>query len=235
MWKTLKSILLGRAARAEQSLETQNAALIIEQKLREAEAGHQSAKRGLAALVARMRAEQKALDGIETRIVDLDARTRAALAAGKETLARDAAGLIAELENEREARRAARDSAEEKAGRMRLAIERTERRLTDLRQGLHTAKSIEAERAVVGRLQGDLSATSAIAEGEAVLQRLLKSDDPVAEADALEEIEASLSGDAVVDRLADAGFGPARKVRADDILSRYRAEADATAPEQSPA
>ncbi len=225
MWKTIVAIFRGRAARAEEALETQNAALIIEQKIREAEAGHDAAKRGLAALIARSKTEQKALAAVETRIADLEERTRAALRAGKETLAEDAAKLLAELENERAVRTRALETADEKAARMRLAIEKTQRQLVDLRQGLITAKSIEAERAAFRDMKGDLSAAAALREGEAVLRRLAASEDPVEAVEALDALEADLNGAAVIARLAEAGFGGPGKVRAADVLARFRDEA----------
>jgi phage shock protein A len=222
--KTIAAVFLGRAARAEQALETQNAALIIEQKIAEAEAGWGAAKRGLAALIARSNSEKKALDYLDNRIGDLETRIRAALEAGKDALAADAAKLLAELENERSARSATLASAQDKAERMRLAIERTQRQLVDLRQGLITAKAIEAERRAIRHVKGDLSAAGALREGEAVLKRLLAGEDPIEGMEALDQLEAELSGDAVVDRLADAGFGDARKVRAEDVLARLKSE-----------
>ncbi|MEL7490253.1 MAG: PspA/IM30 family protein [Pseudomonadota bacterium] len=222
MWKTITAIFLGKRAQVEMALETENAALIIEQKIREAEAGHAAAKRGLAALIARSKAERKALDIVATRIADLTARTRAALDAGKEKLAADAAALLAELENEQAVRQRTLSGAEEKSDRMRLAIEKTQRQLVDLQQGLITARSIEAERSAIRHVKGDIAANSAIREGEAVLKRLLASEDPIEEIEALEELEADMSGETIIDRLADAGFGEATKVRAEDILARFR-------------
>ena len=157
-------------------------------------------------------------------MADLEQRTRDALAAGKEALAHDAAALLAQLENERNVRERSLIASKEKAERMRLAIEKTHRQLIDLRQGLITAKSIESERKAIGYIKGDISAHSAIAEGEAVLKRLLGSPDPVDAIEALEEIEADLSGDTVMDRLSDAGFGDNGKVKANDILDRLKAE-----------
>jgi len=224
MFKIMRTIFLGKAARVEQDIETANASIIIEQKIREAEAGHAMAKRGLAALITRSKSERKALNVLSGRITDLENRTREALAGGKESLAQDAAKLIAELENERAVRERTLISSQEKAERIRLAIEKTHRQLIDLRQGLITAKSIEVERHAVRNLKGDISAHSAIAEGEAVLKRLLGSPDPVATIEALEEIEADLSGDTVVDRLSEAGFGKSDKVQPSDILERLRAQ-----------
>jgi len=224
MFKTLRTIFLGRAARAEQELETANAAIIIEQKIREAETGHAIAKRGLASLITRSKSETKALDVLGGRMKDLEMRTRGALAEGKEALAQDAARLLADLENERNLRERTLMSSREKAERMRLAIEKTHRQLIDLRQGLITAKSIESERNAIGHIKGDLSAHSAIAEGEAVLKRLLDNPDPIDAMEALEEIEAGLSGGSVIERLDEAGIGKSDKVQAKDILDRLKAE-----------
>jgi len=224
MFKTLKTIFLGQANRAEQELETAHAAIIIEQKIREAEAGHAMAKRGLASLITRSKSEAKALEVLEKRMADLEDRIRQALAAGKEGLAHDAAALLAQLENERNVRERSLIGSKEKAERMRLAIEKTHRQLIDLRQGLITAKSIEAERKAIGHIKGDISAHSAIAEGEAVLKRLLGNPDPVDALEALEEVEADLSGDSVMNRLSAEGFGDNGKVKANDILERLRNE-----------
>jgi len=222
MFKTIHTIFLGKLGRAEHALETENAAIIIEQKIREAEAGHGSAKRGLAALIARTKSEEKALGYINKRISDLEVRTQAAVEDGKNDLARDAAQLIADLENERAVRERSLDSSREKAGRIRLNIEKTHRRLIDLRQGLLTAKSIEMERGAISQMRGKLSANSAIQEGEAVLERLLGGEDPVEIMNAYDEIESELSGDAVMDRLTEAGFGTPDKVRPEDVLARFQ-------------
>jgi len=222
---TIRTVFLGKLGRAEQALETENAAIIIEQKIREAEAGHGSAKRGLAALIARTRSEEKALSYINQRISDLEGRTIAALEDGKNDLANDAAKLIADLENERHVRQRTLESSQEKAGRIRLNIEKTHRRLIDLRQGLITAKSIETERSAIRNMKGKLSANSAIQEGEAVLERLLGSEAPLEIMEAYEDIESDLSGESVMDRLTEAGYGAPNKVRPEDVLARFKTKA----------
>ena len=233
MWKTIMTIVLGKSARVEQRLETENAALIIEQKIREAESGHEIAKRGLATLIARVKSEQKALSVIDARIEDLEARTRQAIEAGKDSLAGDAAKLLAELENERKVRQRTVITVDEKIDKMRLAIEKTQRRLVDLKQGLLTAQSIEAERSALTKMKGDLSANSALREGDAVLQRLLSSEDPVSQMEALEDIEADLSGASVIDRLSEEGFGKSEKVSAADVLERLKAQAPSVSQPQT--
>ena len=225
MYNIIRTIILGRQARAVQKLETDNAALIIEQKIREAEAGHAAAKRGLASLIVRIETEKRALEMLDTRLSDLTDRARRALEAGREDLAEEAATHIAEMENERTVRARTLSSAESKAQRVRLAIERTHRQLVTLRQGLITAQSVERERHAMRNMQGDAQALSAIREGEAVLNRLLGSEDPVAVMDVLDEIESDLSGESVTERLAGEGFGdPLRSTRS-SVLDRLKDEA----------
>ena len=226
MFKTLKSILIGQRLQVEAELETQNAALIIRQKIAEAEAGHASAKRGLAALIVKIRSEQKALGLLDSQIADLTERTRQALEKSDEALAREAAVLLAQLEDERTLRQHTLDSSRSKADRIRLAVERNHRQLISLRQGLVTAQSIERERRAIAGVGGQAgrSVSGSIREGEAVLSRLLASDDPVALDEVLGDIEDDLAGRSTIQRLSDAGCGASLKTRPEDILDRLRAQ-----------
>ena len=226
MWKLMRTIALGRKARAEQAIETANAAVIIEQKLREAESSHGRSKRALASLIVTIENEERALAALDNRLAELTDRTRSALEAGDDDLAASAAELVAQLENERRVRQDTLDRARSRAARMRLSIERTHRKLVDLRQGLITARAVERERQSLGSTTGRStdSALAAIREGEAVLQRLMGSEDPVGVDAQVDRIEDELSGRAVEERLADAGHGDPLRVRAQDVLSRLKAD-----------
>ena len=223
MWKTAITILRGRQDRRERAMETANAAVIIERKVTEAETAHGSAKRALASLIVKIESEERALAVLESRLSDLTERTRAALDAGKDDLARDAASLVAQLENEREVRERTLATSRAKAERLRLSVERVHRQVIDLRQGLITARSVELERRALGGAASSMSAGAAIREGEAVLRRLLDSEDPVALDETLDRIEDDLSGRSTEESLAEAGFGAPLRVRADDVLDRLRA------------
>lgn len=224
MLKTLKAVLVGRSVQVERTIETQNAAIIIDGKISEAEQGQAQAKRALASLITRAKAEEKALEALDRRINDLEPRIIQALEAGQNKLAEDAAHMLATLENEKRMRRETLYRTREKAGRLRLALEKTHRQLIDLKQGLLTARAIETERDAFRQIKGDFSARSAIREGEAVLQRLLQTDDPIEMMESLDEIEAELSGDRVIDEMAQAGFGDPIKLRGADILARIKSE-----------
>ncbi len=224
MFSTLITIMRGRSERAREGLEATHATLIIEQKIREAEAGHDRAKRSLASLILRERSEDKALAALKARKRDMEDRVRSALSAGKDALARDGADALADMENEAAARKEALERTRKSAARLRLLVEKSERRLVDLRQGLITARAMEAERRSAVEMRGGLGGTAALGEAEAVLRRTLASDDPIEAMDILDGIHAELSGDGLADRMAAEGIGQARRTRGEDILARFQAE-----------
>jgi phage shock protein A len=224
MFSTLMTIVRGRNERARDQLESTHAVLILEQKIREAEQGHNTAKRSLATMIIRERNEARALTSLNTRITDLEARAMAALDAEMDALAQEAAGALADLESERDTRNRAVDKTRMSTQRLRLMIEKCQRRLIELRQGLHTARSMDAERISATALRGDIAGAAALVEGEAVLKRVLESADVVEELDILDQLNAELDGDDLVDRLAASGLGAPVRTRGEDVLSRLRSQ-----------
>ena len=73
-------------------------------------------------------------------------------------------------------------------------------------------------------MRGGLGGAAALGEAEAVLRRTLASDDPIEAMDILDGINAELSGDGLVDRMAAEGIGQARRTSGEDILARFQAE-----------
>jgi len=235
MFTTLVALFRARSESSREKLEADNAVPLIEQKIREAEKGHETAKRSLAGLILRERQEDTALKSLTARREDMEARTRAALKAGMEDLAGDGANALADLDNEHAARSDALNRTRAGAQRLRLLLEKAERRLTDLRQGLITARALDDERRGGTALHGSLGGLGALMEGEAVLKRALAAPDVGGFADILDDINSELSGDGLIDRMADKGFGTALKARGDDILKRLKAGLDATPPAPNPA
>jgi phage shock protein A len=223
MFSTLMAIARGRANRARDDLENSNATVILEQKIREAQCGHDKAKRALATLILREKNETRALSALKARIDDLEGRTREALSSGMEDLAQEAANALAELETEK----CARDKALKRTGfsgqRLRLMIEKCQRRLMELQQGLIAARSLDDERVSARSMQGDIAGVAALVEGEAVLDRLLNRPDSVDEMEVLDQLNAELNGDDLVERLSEHGLGAPVRSRGEDVLDRLRA------------
>ncbi|TPI34837.1 PspA/IM30 family protein [Mesorhizobium sp. B3-1-9] len=222
MLSLIKTLLDGASARAEDNLKDRFAIDLLAQRIRDAEAGLAAAKQMLASLIVRQRAEQTSLDQLDRRIADLETRTLSALSAKNQALAEGGASAIAELENEREVRRATVKSLGEKTLRMRLSVEQAHRRIIDLNQGMISARAIDAERKAQSRLNRSIGRTASINEAEELLARIKESSDPFEEAGILDEIDGELRHEAIRERLAEAGHGPATKVRAEHVLARLK-------------
>src|SRR6188508_3327031 len=108
MLKTIVTLFRGATFRAEEEFADRSALLILDQHIRDAAAGIERAKRALAVAIAQDEAEGRRLDSTLARIADLEERATAALAAGREELATEAAEAIAMMEADRDAIREAR-------------------------------------------------------------------------------------------------------------------------------
>lgn len=222
MLNVLKTLLKGTAARAEERLTDEFAVDLIEQNIREAEQALAAAKSTLAALIIRRRGEQKLLDTIAGRLLDLEGRARAALGSGREDLAATAATAIADLENEQALRRATLAGLDQRVERTQAGVEKAHRRIIDLRQGMTMAQAADAERRAQRVLNRTIGNPNAIREAEALIARVVNGPDLFAEAEVLDQIDDDLNHTSIRDRLGDAGFGDRTRVRADDVLARLR-------------
>jgi phage shock protein A len=222
MLNVLKTLLDGASARAEERVTDHFAIDLIEQKIREADRGLGAAKQTLASLILRQRTEEKILERLRAETADLEKRARLALNDGREELAADAAKAIAELENEQAIRRNTQEQLTLRIVRTRSSIEKAARRLIDLRQGMISARAVDAERKAQTRLNRTIGRTDAMKEAEDLIARVVGSDDPLAESQILEEIEADLSPVSIRDRLGEAGYGHKAKVSAADVLARLK-------------
>ncbi len=220
MFGTLKTLITGANARAEEKVRDTYSIELIEQKIREAQAGLQAAKATLASLIQRGRAEMRQIEVLEARHKDMINRAKEALKGGREDLAAEAARAVAEMENELTLRRETASRLDTRILRLRQSVEATNRRIIDLKQGAIAAKAVRQEQNIQKRLNTTLAGQSPIGEAEALIERVLSRDDPFEQSEILKEIDQGLSRENIGDRLADAGFGPATKVTADDVLKR---------------
>src|SRR5260221_797449 len=108
MIKSFWTLVRGTVYAAEQAAVDRSALLVLDQHIRDAAAGIERAKRALAVAIAQDAAEGKRLDSTLSWIADLEERTPAAMVAGREDLATDAAEPIAMMQADRDAMREAR-------------------------------------------------------------------------------------------------------------------------------
>ncbi|SPH20171.1 hypothetical protein ASD8599_00910 [Ascidiaceihabitans donghaensis] len=221
MFGTLKTLMIGANARAEEHVRQVYSIELIEQKIREAQDGLKSAKYALAGLIQRARSEERLIATLNTRVTDLMARAGEAMAGGREDMAAQAAQAVADMENEIEVRRETLSRLESRILRLRASVETANRRIIDLKQGAIAAKAVKREHDVQSRLGRTLTQDSAIDEADALIKSVLGRDDPLEQREILNEIDQDLSHEGVADRMAAAGFGTASKTTAADVLKRF--------------
>ncbi len=222
MLTTLKVLFDGANARAEDRLKDTYAIELIEQRIREAETNLAAAKTTLASLIQRKRGEARMEETLTGRIETLTKRAREALADDREDLATEAATAIADMENEREIRRQTIERLETRIVQLQSSVERSHRRIVDLKQGAITARAVKREGRMQSALDRTLAGPSAADEAEALIKRVVDQDDPFEQGQILREIDRGLTGHSVDDKLADAGFGDPNRVTAQSVLNRLK-------------
>lgn len=224
MFSTLKTLLDGAGARAEDRLKDTYAIELIEQRIREAEANLSAAKVTLASLIQRKRSEERLANTLDTRIADLTKRAQEALAQDRSDLAQEAARAIAEMENEHGVRQTAIDSLASRISRLQVSVEAAHRRIVDLRQGAITARAVRFEAKSQARLNRTLSQGTAADEAEALIKRVVDQDDPFEKSQILRDIERGLDGRSAAEKLEDAGFGDPTRSTAASVLERLKSQ-----------
>ncbi|MBY4892838.1 PspA/IM30 family protein [Rhodobacteraceae bacterium N5(2021)] len=223
MFRTLTTLVNGANARAEERVRDHYSIELIDQKIREAEASLKAAKFSLASLIQRERSEARQVDALSNRIADLTSRAKLALADGREDMATEAAGAIAQLENELKVRHTTVERLETRILKLRHSVEGATRRITDLKQGAIAARAAKKEADIQRHLGRHVSQDTAFEEAEELIARVLNRDDPFEQTQILREIDEGLDRSDMTERLSDTGYGDPLKSTAADVMQRLRA------------
>jgi phage shock protein A len=232
MFKTLITLVRGRSFAIAEEVADQNALVILDQQMRDATGALERAKKAPAVAIAQDNQEGQRLDSTRARIEDLETRAVAAIEAGHDDLATEAAEAIATLEAERDASATVRTLFAAEITRLKGHVAQQQMRLSQLERGRRIARAAEAVRiARRGRIEGASLFEGTLVEAEATLTRLREHQ---AEADAAEAAydarDAATGPIAAAEKLAAEGFGPRRKPNAADVLARLRQRAGTARP-----
>jgi phage shock protein A len=231
MMKTLITLVRGRTAVIAEELGDQNALVILDQQMRDAAGALERAKKGLAVAIAQEGQEEQRLDATHARIADLETRAVAAIEAGRQDLAIEAAEAIATLEAERDASAAARTLFAAEIAKLKSHVLQQQMRFSQLERGRRIARAAEAVRvARRGRIEDAPLFAGTLAEAEATLARLREHQ---VEADTAEAVDAATGPSAVAEKLSAEGFGPRLKPNAADVLARLRERATGGKPDSN--
>ncbi len=224
MLKTLITLVRGRTITIAEEVANQHALVILDQQMRDAAGALDRAKKALAIAIAQQDQEGQRLDATRARIEDLETRAVAAIEAGRDDLATEAAEAIATLEAERDASATARALFTAEIARLKGHVLQQQVRFSQLERGRRIARAAEAVRvARRGRIETPPIFEGTLAEAETTLSRLRERQ---VEADAAEAafdaLDAATGPNAVAEKLSAEGFGPRLRPNADDVLARLR-------------
>lgn len=231
MFKTIVTLMRGRAFEAEERLADRHALSLLDQQMRDAAVSIERAKHALALAVAQDKAEERKLEAARTQIAELEMRAVEALKGGRDDLAQKAAETIASLEGDTQTAEKARAYFSAEIAKLERHVRNQSSRLAELERGRRIARAAEAVRiSRRGRLEEAPCQQATLSEAEATLTRLRERQQEacVAEA-ALDDLDAAGSeppAETINDQMASAGFGPAAKPRVSDVLARLKQKAE---------
>ena len=225
MFNVLVTLLRGKNADASDAFTDAHALPILRQQLRDCAAGVETARRSVAMVMAYAEREKKSADRIAAQLTDLEARALAALTMGRDDLATEAAGAIAQLEAERDTTTKAIATYNIEIAHLRSVLTEAEHRLRDLNRGHHLAIATNHTQRL--RDTAPRIATSNLDDAEATLARLQQCQSATeATRAAMLEMTASTNAEAMRNRLAAAGCGAPMRPDAASVLARLKAKAD---------
>lgn len=227
MFKTVVTLLRGRAFEAEERLADRHALSLLDQQMRDAALSVDRAKKALAIATAQDQTEARKLESTRAQIAELETRAVAALRAGREDLAGKAAENIAALEGDAQAAEKARKIFSAEIAKLERHVRNQAARIAELERGRRIARAAEAVRvARRGRLEEAPCRQSTLSEAEATLARLREQQTEVCAAEiALDALDAEPCAESLNETLANAGFGPPVKPRVSDVLARLKEKA----------
>ncbi len=225
MLAKLSALFRGTAREAGQSVVDANALKILDQEIRDADTAQGKARDDLAGLVARRRMAENELKSFGDQIAKYESSVRAALSQGKEDLAREVAGRIAELETEIGTRGPMIEGMKEAETRLRTAISTTDQKIETLRREIDIVKvndSVQkAQTSVALQSQGAHSRIGSAADSlQRIKQRQAVQEERLRAGQELEDKRTGADLDA---KLRDAGILPGH-ASADDVLARLTAQ-----------
>ena len=222
MFNSILTLIRGRAFDAEQAFIDRNTVPLLAQQIREAASAIQSARRAVAIAIAQNEQEKSRHAAIVDRMADLENRAVAALQKGSDALAREAAEAIAQLEAERDASEKAQAQFAQTISKLKATVHASEARLQQLQRGERLARATEQTQKLNAACD-DNSGLATLDDAEETLARLqaYQSRCEIA-ASAMKEMDAASRQTAIIEKLANAGFGAPLGPSADDVLARLR-------------
>lgn len=229
IWAKMITALRGGVNEAGEAIVDSQALRILDQEVRDSSEELKRSKDSLAEIMAREKLAEEKCKKLKSAIDEHEGYTMKALEKGDESLAREVAGKIAELENQLATEQEAHNSYSESVAKFRLAIQLAEKNIKRLKQQVDTVKATEnvqrAQSAVAERHSGSNSK----------LQTAMDSLERIKERQALKDAQISAASElaqggpekSLKAKLEAAGIAP-NGASVDDILNRIKDKKSST-------
>lgn len=223
VWVKMLTALRGGVNEAGEAIVDNQALRILDQEVRDASEELKQSKDSLAAIMAHQKLSEEKSAKLKEQVVEYEGYAIQALDKGDDSLAREVAEKIADLENQLTVEVESGTDYAESVGKIRTAIQQAEGNIKRLKQQVDTVKATEsvqrAQQAVAERHSGSnaklrtaMDSLERIKEKQALKDARMSAASELAE----ETSEATLQA-----KLEEAGISP-KNSSADDILARLR-------------
>lgn len=223
IWLKMITALRGGVNEAGEAIVDTQALRILDQEVRDAAEELKRAKDSLAEIMARHKVAEEKCNNLKKAVAEHEGYALKALEKGDETLAREVAEKIADLENRLTMEQEASDGYGKSAADLRISIRQAENNLKRLKQQVDTVKATEsvqrAQAAVAERHSGSNSKMRTAMDS---LERLKEKQQlRSAQMQAAKELSEETSEATLHSKLEAAGITPGAS-SADDILARLK-------------
>lgn len=221
MLKTIFTLFRGQSTDAAEKFIDANALSLLRQQIRDASVAVKRSRQAVAIAMAGQEQETARYGRIKEQIADLETRAMAAIEAGKDDMAREAAEAIAGLEDEKAASKKAQALYNTEIVRLKSDIRSAQLKLRDLERGQRLATATDRTQKLAD--MSPVCTMSNLREAEETLNRLNLSQqatDLARKAEA--ELEMATAPSEVVERMAAEGLGEPLRSSADAVLERLK-------------
>ena len=223
--RDMLTALKGGASEIGEAIVDANAIRILEQEIRDAESAIASAKQSLTRMKSTEIKLKRELNTLSADIGDYERKAVSALDAGKEALATEVAGRIAELEGERDEKSAERAALDAEVGKIHQMIKARERTIQKNKRDLDKVRTVQELQRATESVSKNFAATGSSAHrvSKALERVKSKQSNWQDRMEAGEWLEGQEAGDDLDAKLRAEGIGAGGGGGASDVLARLKA------------
>lgn len=225
IWAKMMTALRGGVNEAGEAIVDSQALRILDQEIRDASDELQQSKNSLASIIAREKLAKEKTKQLKAKVEEYEGYAIAALEKSEESLARELAEKIADLENQLKTEEESASGFADSANDLRNAISQAENNIRRLKQQVDTVKATEnvqrAQAAVAERHSGSNSKLRTAMDS---LERIKEKQAlKAAKMEAANELAEETSETSLSEKLEKAGITPSTK-STEEILKRLKSK-----------